>query len=186
MNEQQVLSDTQVRNEVSIREFYNGFTPPRFVLPLVSRLLFSVPSKYLVGLDAVVLTNQSGAPRRWRIGKVTSKKRRFPQDRVFGRYHYAHKDGPAWIELYADKLVAASNYRFVPLGRTAIFGKVLFHEIGHHVHTTVRPEFREKEDVADNWGRKLMTNYLLTHYWYVPKPEWKIARLVLKAIAAKL
>ena len=29
---------------------------------LVSRLLFSVPSKYKAGLDVVVLPNQSGAP----------------------------------------------------------------------------------------------------------------------------
>ena len=31
------------------------------------------------------------------------------------------------------------------------FGHVLFHEIGHHIHNTVRPEYDEKEDVADKW-----------------------------------
>ena len=186
MNQHEVVSQNRTTNEVSIREFYNDFAPPRYVRHLVSRLLFSVPSKYTVGVDAVVLTNQSGAPRRWRLGKVTSRGRRFPQDRVRGRYHHAYKGSPAWIELYVDKLVAGlSSYRFVPLVRTAIFGKVLFHEIGHHVHTTIRPEFREKEDVADNWGKKLMANYFRTHYWYVPKPAWKIVVLVLKAIAAK-
>jgi hypothetical protein len=183
MGEQQVLPDTWIGNEVSIREFYNGFVPPRYVRRLVSRLLFSVPPKYMVGLDAIVLMNQSGAPRRWRLGKVTSRKRRFPQDRVLGRYHHAHKGRPAWIELYIDKLVAGvSQYRLIPFVRTAIFGKVLFHEIGHHVHATVRPEFREKEDVADNWGRKLMANYFRTHYWYVPKRAWKIIAFVMKAI----
>jgi hypothetical protein len=186
MSEQQALSDTRMRNDVSIREFYNGFVPPGYVRGLVSRLLFSVPSKYKAGLDVVVLTNQSGAPRRWRLGKVTSRKRRLPQDRVLGRYHFAHKGRPAWIELYVDKLVAGlSQYRFVPLARTAIFAQVLFHEIGHHVHETVRPEFRETEDVADNWGRKLMANYFRTHYWYVPKPTWKVVALVLKAMLAK-
>lgn len=187
MGQQQVLSDTRMRNEVSIREFYNGFVPPQYARRLVSRLLFSIPSKYVAGLDAVVLTNQSGAPRRWRVGKVTSRRRRFSQDRVLGRYHHAHNGQPAWIELYVDKLVTAISYHpWVPLGRTACFGKVLFHEIGHHVHATVRPEFREKEDVADNWGKKLLANYFRTHYWYVPKPAWKIIGLVLRAISAKL
>jgi hypothetical protein len=36
---------------------------------------------------------------------------------------------------------------------------VLFHEIGHHVHSAVRPERREKEDVADVWKVRLQRNY---------------------------
>lgn len=32
----------------------------------------------------------------------------------------------------------------------------MFHEIGHHIHAIVRREFREKEDVADEWGNRLM------------------------------
>jgi hypothetical protein len=63
---------------------------------------------------------------------------------------------------------------------------VLFHEIGHHVHATVRPEFREKEDIADDWGKKLTGNYIFNRYWYVPRPAWKIVGWVLKAIAAEL
>jgi hypothetical protein len=46
--------------------------------------------------------------------------------------------------------------------------------------------FARKEDVADNWGKKLLANYFRTHYWYVPKPAWKIIGLVLRAISAKL
>jgi hypothetical protein len=36
---------------------------------------------------------------------------------------------------------------------------VLFHEIGHHIHFTVRPEYREREDVADVWKVRLERNY---------------------------
>jgi hypothetical protein len=36
---------------------------------------------------------------------------------------------------------------------------VLFHEIGHHIHFAVRPESREKEDVADVWKVRLQRNY---------------------------
>jgi hypothetical protein len=85
-----------------------------------------------------------------------------------------------------DKLVKGISYHpFVPFGRTACFANVLFHEIGHHVHATVRPEFREKEDVADDWGKKFMANYFRKHYWYIPKPAWKIIGRVLKAIASQ-
>ena len=37
--------------------------------------------------------------------------------------------------------------------------EVLFHEIGHHIHTTVRREHREREDVADVWKLRLVRNY---------------------------
>jgi hypothetical protein len=36
---------------------------------------------------------------------------------------------------------------------------VLFHEIGHHVHRVVRPEHREREDVANVWKVCLQRNY---------------------------
>jgi len=36
---------------------------------------------------------------------------------------------------------------------------VLLHEISHHVHRAVRPEHREKEDVADVWKVRLQRNY---------------------------
>jgi hypothetical protein len=34
---------------------------------------------------------------------------------------------------------------------------VLFHEIGHHIQAAIRPEFQEREDVADRWQVKLET-----------------------------
>lgn len=187
MNEQQILSEPRIIDEIKIREFYNGFVPPGYARRLVSRLLFTVPAKYTIGLDSVVLTNQSGAPRRSRLGKVRSRGRRLPQDRVLGRYHCAHKGQPAWIELYVDKISAGiAPHKWLPFARTACFGGVLFHEIGHHVHTTVRPEFREKEDVADDWGKKLMANYFGKHYWYVPRAAWRLVGRVLRIMSSEV
>ena len=40
----------------------------------------------------------------------------------------------------------------IPLIREGKIADVLFHEIGHHIHFTCRPEYREKEDVADVGG----------------------------------
>lgn len=175
------------RSSIAIREFYDEFSPPRYVLSLVARLLSSVSARYTNGLDSVVLTNQSGAPRRDRVGKVTSRKRRVRQKGVLGRYHPSYGGTPAWIELYVDNLVVGVSYgRWVPLARTACFGHVLFHEIGHHVHATVRPEFREKEDVADDWGKKLLRNYVHEQYSYIPKWVLRPFGRILKMIAAEL
>ena len=186
MSTQANLSEKRLTG-IEVREFYNGYSPPRYVLGLVVRLLVSIPAKYTNGLDAVVLTNQSGAPRRERLGKVTSRKHRVTQADVCGRYHAERQGKAAWIEIYVDKIASALRYAPpVPFGRTLCFGKVLFHEVGHHIHTTVKPEFREKEDVADDWGKKLTRNYLVEHYWYVPKPAWKVIGWILKAIAAEL
>ncbi len=179
--EQVAQSEPQART--AIREFYNDFIPPRYVLKLVGNMVSSVPTKYLHGLDCVVLTNQSGHPRRYRLGKVTSRERRVPQSRVLGRYHRAHHGKRAWIELFVDNLSAAVGQSpLTPFIRTAIFGQVLFHEIGHHIDATIRPEFREKEDVADSWSKRLGRIYFRERYRF-PRPIAKLIGWTLRAIA---
>ena len=44
---------------------------------------------------------------------------------------------------------------------------MLFHEIGHHIHRTIRPEYREKEDVADVWKVRLQRNYHKQRFGWV-------------------
>jgi hypothetical protein len=61
-------------------------------------------------------------------------------------------------------------------------GTVLFHEIGHHIHYTLRPEYREREDVADDWGVKLRRN------WFKVRRPWlrrflRIIRPFLRVVA---
>jgi hypothetical protein len=57
--------------------------------------------------------------------------------------------------------------RWLPIAREIVFGHVLFHELGHHIHRTIRPEHTEKEDVADSWAGKLNANFIRKKYWYV-------------------
>ena len=54
----------------------------------------------------------------------------------------------------------------IPMLRDIVFGHVLFHEIGHHIHNTVRPEYDQKEDVADKWAGKLNGDFVRKKYWY--------------------
>ena len=73
-----------------------------------------------------------------------------------------------WIELRVDKIVEGlrGTPRWLPIARDIVFGHVLFHELGHHIHRTIRPEHTEKEDVADNWAEKLNANFIRKKYWY--------------------
>jgi hypothetical protein len=165
--------------KVELREFYNDFAPPPYVYRTVRALLSSVPSKYIQGLDCVVLTNQSGHPRRHRLGTLPSRKRRLPKSQILGLYHQAHRGSRPWIELYVDK-IAPKTFRhlWIPLLRDGRFGKVLFHEIGHHIHATAVPEHQEKEDVADIWAKKLSKNFARRKYWYLIPIAKPLARLL--------
>jgi hypothetical protein len=58
------------------------------------------------------------------------------------------------------------------------FGKVLYHEIGHHIHTVVRPEHsREREDIADEWQERLWKYYARKRYWYLMPLLWILWRI---------
>lgn len=56
--------------------------------------------------------------------------------------------------------------RVVPRKYLRGLGFVLFHEIGHHIHETQRPEFREPENIADRYAWQLMGR-LVIRRWYL-------------------
>src|SRR5215469_7484759 len=97
-----------MRGEIQINEAYREFTPPVNATAIVHQLLSTVPSKYLRGLDCVVLTNEMALSRRDRTGRVWSRKRKFDKSGVLGCYHRGHRSGssPAYIELRVDKIIA--------------------------------------------------------------------------------
>jgi hypothetical protein len=156
-------------NEIRITEAYHNYAPPMNVVPTVRKLLRTAPDKYLVGLDCVVLTNLSGQSRRNRLGKVTSRGRRHPKALSLGCYHQEWQGSPPWIELYVDRILDYGRKMplWIPFFRDHIFAKTLFHEIGHHVHLFIKPEYREKEDVADEWARKFYGHFLRRKHWYL-------------------
>jgi hypothetical protein len=147
---------------------YRDYTPPFNVSAIVHQLLLTVPDTYLTGLDCIVLTNDAGLSRRDRVGKVWSRGRKYNKSRVLGRYHGGRRNHLSYIELRVDKIVSGLSRTVlrIPLLRDFAFGKVLFHELGHHIHRTIRPEHTEKEDVADSWAGKLNANFVRKKYWY--------------------
>jgi len=58
---------------------------------------------------------------------------------------------------FVDRIVEGTPLLLlrIPIVRAVVFGRVLFHEVGHHIHKVMRPEHREPEHVADDWARRL-------------------------------
>ena len=169
------MSDTK---KFEIKEACRAYNPPVNAARIVEQLLNLVPTEYLRGLDCIVLTNLSGQPRRRRLGKVTRRGRRMARSQVAGLYHPKWKGQLPWIELYVDQILR-SMPRWtlrLPFLKDFALAHTLYHELGHHVHLTIRPEYREEEDVADEWGRKFTRNFIRRRHWYLI-PVAKLIRL---------
>ncbi len=123
------------------------------VRAIVQRLLDSTPRRYLLGLGSIVVICVEELPKR--------ERRRLAEDRrgnILGRYHPATKGQVAWIELFADRMLytPGTAWRRLPLLRDLFVGRVLFHEIGHHVHRAIEPTPIPSELAAEQWRRRLM------------------------------
>ena len=154
---------------VDIVESYRDWAPPVDVSRVVSRLLSGTEKRYKVGLATVVLTNVAGLSRDRRRQKTWSRGRKRPIVKCRGLYHQAWRGDPAWVEVFVDNTLRGVPPWLLrlPLLQDAIVGDVLFHEIGHHLHATQAPEYREREDVAERWERRLSRQYTRRRYWYL-------------------
>lgn len=143
-------------------EAYSDYAPPFDVKRAIERMVATVPPKYLIGLDSILLTNTAGLPRKIRRGVTKSRKKKIRMIQARGLYHPTWKNRPAWIEIFVDNALIGwrkgSLWWIFPCDLD--LQDVLFHEIGHHIHFAIRPENREREDVADVWKVRLSRNYL--------------------------
>ena len=153
---------TKTRNLV--HSDFRDYTPPDWVCRSVERLLASVSQVQLAGLGAVVLTERAVATTRKGSRPMRKNRRGTP----LGRYHLAWNGQPAWIEIVADQVVDELSRR--PLANLQFFrdravGRVLFHEIGHHLDNRIGVEARSGEPAADAWARTLWRQHARRHYW---------------------
>jgi hypothetical protein len=145
---------------------FSDYSPPFDVSSLVEQMIESVPPRYLLGLREVVLTNKIGLSRSRRRSVTKSRGRKVKVLQARGLYHPTWKGKQAWIEVFVDSTLSGyekgwSRWLLVfGYFRENEIGRVLFHEIGHHIDATHRPEFREKEDIADDWSTRLMRAWL--------------------------
>jgi hypothetical protein len=168
---------------VEIREFYGAYRPPFDVRATVEILLAEVPPDYLAGLKWVVLRDAAGLSRRDRRRKTISRKRRVPIRTCLGFYHRAWRGRPAGIEILVDNLLQGPPswlLRF-EAARCLFVGATLYHELGHHIHATLVPEHREREDVAEAWKLRLVRRLFRRRY-----PGLLVFLKLLRGVAAIL
>ena len=141
---------------IVVIENYQGFSPSFDAKAVIEDLLESVRPDLLAGLRSVVLTNTTAltGTRKRQHSRRYGRKR----DKVLlGRYYPAWNGEPAWIEVFVDEILASRPGWLLRLRfcRDMFLGWVLYHEIGHHIHATAKPEHRDKEKVADDWRTQL-------------------------------
>jgi hypothetical protein len=154
---------------ITIREIYSRWSPPIDASKTVARLIEGLPSQYLVGIRTIVLTDAAGLNHEERRAKTWTRGKKVPIRQCRGLYHHASNMESAWIELFVDNIVISypSGLLRIPLLADMEFSEVLFHEIGHHIHKTQAPEFKEPEDVAEAWEKRLRKIYFRRRYRYL-------------------
>ena len=168
-----------------IVESYRYFDPPPNFRHLIETLLRNVPGKYLIGLETVILTNRTGLTRNQQRQSVWSRKRKTRLAEALGSYSQATKSSTASVWIYVDNLVDNAGWMLkLPFLRYMMPGAVLYHEIGHHIHRVHKPIHEEREDVAEDWSRKLYANFVRKHYWYLYPAIYVLARVI--ALSSKL
>lgn len=165
---------------VAVTESYRSFEPPPKFKQRVETLLRYVPPKYLVGLAAIVLTNRAGLTRNKRKQKVWSRNRKVRLAECLGSYSHEHRSSPATVWLYVDNIVEAEMtwWKWAPLLRYLMPAEVLYHEIGHHIHAAHRPIHAGKENIAEDWSKKLWARFCRQRYWYVFPFLYVCARMI--------
>jgi hypothetical protein len=153
--------------KVKIVTSYANWSPRFQVIPTVKSLLRATPKRYLVGLDAVVLTNVGALNHDRRRGSVSSSGRKAQIGNVLGLYHPRWQGTKAWIELFVDNISKqwpdGKPVSYMRIDLT--FAEVLYHEVGHHIHAQHLPEYRPKENVADGWSERMTKRYMWRHHW---------------------
>ena len=150
---------------VDIHSEYRNFVPPEWVYPTVQRLLASLSDAHTRGLASIVLTECVIATTREGSRRMRRTRKGIP----LGLYHPAWMGELPWIELVVDQIVTQlppSPFSKLQIYRDYAVGRVLFHEIGHHLETTIGSAARTGEPAAEAWQRRLWRQHLQQRYWY--------------------
>jgi len=88
---------------------------------------------------------------------------------ALGLYYRATPHSGATIRILVDNILRTypKSFLWVTPMLNIYFSDVLYHELGHHIHATRRPEYRGKEDVGDKWKATLSRKFFASRYWYL-------------------
>jgi len=162
---------------VQVVEAYSDYAPPCDARAAVAALLDSAPAEKIAGLRTVVLTNRASLKGSRKRGWSWHRGRKSKHTGSLGMYHPESRREEAWIELFVDQIIGDTPRWALRLSlvRTFVLGPTLYHELGHHIHRRHRPEYREPEDVADDWKKTLLRGHVRRRH--------PLARLLLLPVA---
>ncbi len=174
-------------HSVIISEAYKDWSPPAYATKTINRLLNGIPKDRLAGLKSVVITNSASLSHDRRKGKTKARGRKVSTVQCRGFYYEKWQGQPAWIKLLLDNMLEPwpAWTLYIPFLRDLVFSDTLFHELGHHIHKTQAPQHKEREDVADDWQKKLSRHYFRRRYWYL-RPLCFVLGLLLKPLSRKM
>ena len=172
---------TSGESKVEITKSYVGYTPPVDFAASIQLLVRYVPPEYLVGLKRIILTNASGLSHEGRRERTWSRGKQVRVADALAFYLKASPTFPARIEIFVDNICNSRPPQLlrIPLLRHCVLANTLYHEIGHHIHETMHPEYAEREAVATRWTRHLTTSFVKRRYWYLLPVAFVITALFL-------
>jgi hypothetical protein len=147
---------------MQINENYHDYRPPFDMANYVRTLIrFTRPEHYR-GLKYITLTNRKALNHEQKQETTWSRGRKVRIVETRGLYHERTNKAPAGVVLFVDNICSGfPKHMFsLPLAKDFIVGEVFFHEIGHHVHYHSRPEYREREDVAEKWAKTILYEFV--------------------------
>lgn len=176
-------SNMKKSHGVIIREAYKDYSPPIRTQRTVDLLLNGIPKKRLNGLHTIVITNSANLSHDTRRGKIKSQGRKVHIVHSNGFYYGKRLGDPAWIQLLLDNILEPwpKCVLRIPFMRDLAVSDTLFHELGHHIHTTQEPQHKEPEGVADTWRKRLQGYYFRRRYWYL-MPLFAVLWVILRPI----
>ena len=160
-------------------EAFQGYSPSFHVDCLIHEMLREVPSRLLWGLHSVVLTNAAALSRKERKRKGLGHPR-MALEKALAYYSQAWMGEPARIVILLDNIENQWSglwWRFEFI-RSWALSEIFLHEMGHHIHRVHRPEFADKENVAEEWSLKLSGRFLRNRYWYLKAVLTPVALIV--------
>lgn len=172
--------NARVPDRVRIVESYTDYEPPQWVFNSIKGLLDAIPEKYLTGLDFVLLTNHNNLTRKGKRRRIKRGLKKIGSEHVAGTYHQRFRNHPAYIRIVVDKgiVVLPPPLGWFSFPRDLMAAQTLFHELGHHVHATLRPEYKDPEHVAEEWRRKFIIAAMKKKHPVASRVIAPLARLI--------
>ncbi len=90
---------------VKIVSSYSDYDPSVDVEKRVRQMLDAIPSKYLVSLRTIFLTNTAALNRERRKGKIRNRGKKYAVVTGSGLYSYRKKDKAVSIEIYVGEKI---------------------------------------------------------------------------------